>query len=498
MSNPSHPKDSHPQPDYSRKWLAMAAVATGVFLGTIDGSIINVSLPTLMEVLHTDFPTIQWVILGYLLTVTSLLLSVGRLADIQGKKKIYQLGFVIFTLGSMLCGFSPSAGWLVSFRILQAVGASMVTALGSGIITAAFPPHERGKALGIMGTIVSVGIATGPALGGLLIGTIGWRAIFFVNAPVGIIGVIMVRAFVPTDTPIGRQRFDLVGAGTLFVSLLSLLLALTLGQRLGFDATLVLALLLNFVLFLVIFLLVERKVVQPMVNLTMFHNPLFSFSLLTGFLAFVAMGGNFILPFYLQDVQGYRAVQVGLLLSVLPIMLSVTAPLSGALSDRFGTRGLATAGLFLMAITFMLLSTLQVNTSTLGYILRIAPLGIGIGLFQSPNNSAIMGTVSKDRLGIASGFLAITRTLGQTAGVAVIGTIFAARAATHAGQTIGANLDTASAAALVRGLQEAMIIVGIMMFLATLISAVGLWKKWESEPAGRGQQAQGVAPQEPA
>ena len=192
--------DSFPQADYSRKWLAMAAVSMGVFLGTIDGSIINVSLPTLMAALKTNFPTIQWVILGYLLTVTCLLLSMGRLADIQGKKKIYLIGFVVFTLGSMLCGFSPSAGWLVAFRIIQAVGAAMVMALGSGIITDAFPPHERGKALGLMGTVVSVGIATGPALGGLLLGTVGWRAIFFVNVPIGIVGVFMVRAFVRQDT----------------------------------------------------------------------------------------------------------------------------------------------------------------------------------------------------------------------------------------------------------------------------------------------------------
>jgi EmrB/QacA subfamily drug resistance transporter len=475
----------------------MAAVAMGVFLGTIDGSIINVSLPTLMEALDTDFPTIQWVILSYLLTITCLLLSMGRLADIHGKKKIYLLGFVIFTVGSMLCGISPGAGRLVAFRVLQAVGASMVMALGPGIITSVFPPHERGKALGIMGTVVSVGIATGPALGGVLIGTVGWRAIFFVNVPVGIVGVLMVRAFVPTDTPAGRQKFDFWGATVLLVSLLSLLLGLTLGQRLGFDAPIIVALLVNFVLFLAIFLLIENKIAEPMVDLTMFHNPLFSFSLLTGFISFISMGGIFILPFYLQNVLGYSAFQVGLLLSVLPVLLSVTSPLSGALSDRFGTRGLATAGLLLMAITYMLLSTLQADTSTLGYILRIAPLGIGVGMFNSPNNSAIMGAASRKRLGIASGFIAMTRTLGQITGVAVIGTIFAAQAAAYAGLAVSAELDTVPPVALVQGMQDAVIIIGVLMFVATAISAVGLWKKWENRPAEETQQAQ-VIPQEPA
>jgi len=479
--------ESFSQPDYSRKWLAMAAVSMGVFLGTIDGSIINVSLPTLMAALETNFPTIQWVILGYLLTVTCLLLSMGRLADIQGKKKIYLIGFVIFTLGSMLCGFSPGAGWLVAFRVIQAVGAAMVMALGSGIITDAFPPHERGKALGLMGTVVSVGIATGPALGGVLIGTVGWRAIFFVNVPVGIIGVFMVRAFVRQDTPAGRQKFDFFGAGALFVGLLSLLLALTLGQGMGFNSPLIWGLLANFILFLGIFLFIEKKVDQPMVDLTMFRKPTFSVGLLTGYMTFVALGGTFILPFYLQGVLGYQAAQVGLLLSVLPITLSITSPLSGMLSDRVGPRGLATAGLLVIALTFLLISTLHTDTSTLGYILRIAPLGIGFGLFQSPNNSAIMGSVIKNRLGIASGFLAMSRTLGQTTGVALFGAIFAIAAAAYAGQTGNVNVDNLPPIALVQGMHDAFIMLAIMMLIGTVISAVGLWKKWEKKPTTEAQ-----------
>jgi len=488
--------DTFPQADYSRKWLAMAAVSMGVFLGTIDGSIINVSLPTLMEALKTNFPTIQWVILGYLLTVTCLLLSMGRLADIQGKKKIYLIGFVVFTLGSMLCGFSPSAGWLVAFRIIQAVGAAMVMALGSGIITDAFPSHERGKALGLMGTVVSVGIATGPALGGLLLGTVGWRAIFFVNVPIGIVGVFMVRAFVRQDTPTGRQRFDFLGAGTMFISLLSLLLALTLGQSLGFNSLPIWGLLANFILFLAIFLFIERKVDQPMVDLTMFRKPPFSVGLLTGYMTFVALGGVFILPFYLQGVLGYSAAQVGLLLSVLPIALSITSPLSGSLSDRFGTRGLATAGLLVIALTFLLISTLQADTTTWGYILRMAPLGIGFGLFQSPNNSAIMGSVIKKRLGIASGFLAMSRTLGQTTGVALFGAIFAIAAAAYAGQTGNINVDSLPPNALVLGMHDAFIILAAMMLVGTGISAVGLWKKWETKPESENPSTSPTIPQE--
>jgi MFS family permease len=341
-----------------------------------------------------------------------------------------------------------------------------------------------------------VGIATGPALGGVLIGTVGWRAIYFVNVPVGIVGVFMVRAFVRRDIPTGHQKFDFFGAGTMFVSLLSLLLALTLGQSLGFDSLLIWGLLTNFVFFLVIFLFIESKVGQPMVDLTMFRKPPFSVGLLTGYMTFVSLGGVFILPFYLQGVLGYSAAQVGLLLSVLPITLSITSPLSGIISDRIGPRGLATAGLLVIALTFLLISTLQTDTSTLGYIFRIAPLGIGFGLFQSPNNSAIMGSVNKKRLGIASGFLAMSRTLGQTTGVALFGAIFAISAAAYAGQTGNVNIDDLPSTALVQGMHDAFIILAVMMLVGTGISAVGLWKKWDRKPEEEGQAAPQVTPQE--
>jgi EmrB/QacA subfamily drug resistance transporter len=458
----------------------MAAVGIGVFLGTIDISIVNVTLPVMMKSLGADFPTIQWVVLSYLFTLTNLMLSVGRLADIQGKKKIYHLGFVIFTLGSLLCGLAPGAGWLIAFRVVQAVGGAMVTGLGAGIVTEAFPPKERGKALGLIGTIVSVGIAAGPALGGYLVGVTGdWPVIFFVNVPVGIIGTLMVGRLVPDDTPGGGQKFDFGGAGALFISLLSLLLGLTLGQRWGFGAPTILALFGSFAISLVLFLWLETKVAQPMIDLSLFKSHLFSIGLLTGFITFIAIGGaTMILPFYLEDVQGYTTKQTGLLMSVLPVMLSFSSPASGALSDRLGTRGLATAGLLVMVAAFMVLRTLEVGTTTLGYILRVMPLGIGVGIFISPNNSAIMGAVSPQRLGIASGFLAFTRTLGQTVGIAVIGTIFAVSAAGH---SPSADLAAAGPLALTAGLQDVMLIGMLLIFATALISAGGFWLEYQAQ-----------------
>ena len=220
--------------DYRRKWHAITAVGAGVFLATVDGSIINVSLPTLVRSLDTEFAVVQWVVLGYLLTITTAMLGIGRVADIVGKKSIYMLGFIIFTVGSALCGLALSIYWLIAFRVVQAVGAAMVMALGAAILTEAFPPEERGKAMGMIGAIVSVGIVVGPALGGVIIGTFSWRWIFYVNLPVGVLGTILVARNVPDFKPAGQQRFDYWGALTLCLSLLSLLLGLTFGQQQGF------------------------------------------------------------------------------------------------------------------------------------------------------------------------------------------------------------------------------------------------------------------------
>ncbi len=230
------PDQTQSQPiDYSRKWLVMVAVGMGIFLSTVDSSIVNLALPTLVRDLNTDFPTVQWVVLGYLLTQATLMLSMGRLGDMVGKKPVYTAGFVVFTIGSVLCGMASSIYGLILFRVLQAIGSSMTSALGFAILTEAFPPNERGRALGIGSAVVSMGIVVGPTLGGLIIDALSWNWIFYVNLPVGIIGVFMVLRFVPNIKPVGKQQFDFLGGATLLISLLGFLLALTIGQNVGFG-----------------------------------------------------------------------------------------------------------------------------------------------------------------------------------------------------------------------------------------------------------------------
>jgi EmrB/QacA subfamily drug resistance transporter len=461
--------------DYSRKWFVMAAVATGIFLATIDGSIVNIALPTLVRDLGTDFATVQWVVLAYLLTLATLLLSIGRLADMKGKKPIYTLGFAIFTIGSVLCGLAPNVLGLIGFRILQAVGATMILALGMAIVTESFPPHERGKALGLSGSAVSIGIIVGPTLGGLIIEALSWHWIFFVNLPVGILGIWMVLRFVPATKPSGEGRFDFAGALALFFGLLALSLALTMGQEMGYTNTLILTMLVMAAILLAGFIVIELRVAQPMVDLRLFQNRLFSINLVTGFITFIAISGTLILtPFYLENVRGYDTRQVGLMLAVVPFVMGFVAPLSGSLSDRFGTRTISAIGLCILAIGYYALSKLDTQTSTLGYLVRFMPIGIGMGMFQSPNNSAIMGSAPRQRLGIVSGMLAVTRSLGQTTGIALMGSIWASRVIDYAGTPLPNGATSASPAAQVAGLQDTFLLITMAVLLGLGLSILGV------------------------
>lgn len=456
------------------KWLVLLSVGTGLFLATIDGSIVNVALPTLVKALNTDFSIIQWVVLAYLLTVTTLMLSIGRLGDMVGKKPLYMAGQVIFTIGSVLCGLSNNVFQLIAFRVFQAIGASMIMALSSAIVTEAFPPEERGRALGVHGTMVSIGIIAGPTIGGLILQTLSWHWIFFVNIPVGFLGIWMVQKFVPDKKPAGGQKFDFWGAAALFVSLLSLLFGLTMGQRLAFTDLRVLGLFGCGLLFLAAFIGIEMRVNQPMIDLKLFKNPLFSINLITGFLAFVASAGTiFLMPFYLQNILGYDPSRTGLLMASVPFIIGIVAPLAGGLSDRYGTRLLAAIGLLILIFGYMAVSTLSLNTSASGYVLRFILVAIGIGLFQSPNNSAIMGAVPHSRLGVASGLLSITRTMGQTVGIALLGALWAINVAGRA----GSDVSDAPLNAQVIGLQQTMCFVVVLIFIAWLLSVWAL-RQW--------------------
>lgn len=458
-----------------KKWLAMAGIGLGVFMATLDASIVNISLPTLMQELQTDFATISWVILSYVLVVTSLLLGVARLGDMFDKKKLYLTGLGLFTISSLLCGLAPTAGWLIAFRALQGIGAALTQALGTAIITEIFPASERGRALGLIGSTVSIGIAVGPPIGGLLIGLVGWRSIFLVNVPVGILTLYAINRFVPSSTTRPGQRFDALGAAILFFTLASYALGMTLGQQQGFNQPLSMALLAVAAVGLALFLYVETRVRQPMIDLRLFRNVLFSLNLLMGFLVFITMAGMFIMPFFLELVKGFSTQTVGLLMMANPIAMGLVAPVAGSLSDRYGSRGISLVGLTLIIIGCLTVSTLNQEVTALGFVARLIPFGIGQGMFQSPNNNAIMSAAPRDRLGVASGLLALSRTLGQTTGLPMMGALFASLVLTFAGLPSGTDPSTAPPAALVAGINGTYRTAAFFILGALVLAAAALW-----------------------
>ena len=467
--------ETTPVIDYSRKWLVLSAVAMGIFLATIDGSIVNVALPTLSAALGADFATVQWVVLSYLLTITTLLAVVGRLADMYGRKRLYNSGFVVFTVGSLLCGLSPSVGWLIGFRVLQGIGAALILALGLALVTEAFPPQERGRALGIAGSIVSIGIVTGPTLGGVIIENLSWHWIFFVNVPIGILGTYLVWRNIPATRPPGGQAFDFGGAATLCLGLLGILLGLTTGQQEGLTSPQALGLFVFGIFFLLALLYIQRRHPQPIIDPVLFRNRLFTVNLVTGLLVFVGLGSGVLIPFYLETVLGYSVQQVGLLLAVVPIALGIVSPISGVLSDRVGSRPISVLGLAVTLLGYLALSTLSTETTAVGFMLRYVLVGVGVGLFQSPNNSAMMGTAPRERLGVASGLLAMTRNLGQTVGIAVLGALWAALVFGAAGGPMAGGATAAPLAAQAAGLAGVSRIVAGLVGVALLVA---LWAWW--------------------
>lgn len=473
---------SPPIVDDRRKWFVLGTVSVGILLATIDGSIVNVAFPTLVAELDTTFNVIQWVSLGYLLTIATLTLGIGRLGDVIGKKAIYTVGFSVFTIGSAVCGLAPDVSWLIGFRVVQALGAVMILALGSAILIEAFPKSERGKALGWVMAAVSIGIIIGPVLGAILISSFSWRAIFLVNIPVGIVGTWMAVRFVPKTSPIPGQTFDFVGALLMSVSLFSLSLALTVGQDAGFASPGILLAFGVAAVAAVAFVVVELRVDSPMLELRLFQTPMLTVGVVTGVLVFVCLSAVFILlPFYLAGVLGFDVLAMGLLLAVAPVMMGIVSPLSGALSDRIGVRRLTLVGLTILALTYFGFLTLGTESSAIHFALLAVPYGIGIGVFQSPNNSAIMGSVPAEYVGVAGGLLHLTRLLGQIVGIAVLGSIWATRVAAASGGTLpDGGATNADPMAQVAGLHLIFLIAGVIMVLAAIIGAWGLSKEREA------------------
>lgn len=404
----------------------LVAVGVGAYMSALGGSIVNAILPVLTGAFDADVAEVQWVVTSNLLVMGGLLLSFGRLGDLRGHKTVYVWGFVVVIASSVLCGLAPSLAFLVGARALQALGAAMIIATSPAILTHAFPPAQRGRVLGIQSTAVYLGLASGPPLGGWLADALGWRSTFYVNIPVGLLALALSLRFVPPDAPSGRaEGFDLAGAAAYVLGLVALLLGLNQGHAWGWASPAVLGCLVAGLALLGAFVRIERRVPSPMLDLGLFGRRAFSAPVLSAVLNYMGTTATFFLvPFYLIQGRGLSPSQAGLVLTTQPIVMAMTASFSGALSDRTGSRILATVGMAVLALGLFLLSRLGQSTP-LGLVAgALGIVGLGVGLFTSPNNSAIMGAVPAGHRGVASGVLATARTLGNVLGIGMAGAIF--------------------------------------------------------------------------
>lgn len=418
-----------------RKWWVLASVACGTFMATLDSSIVNIALPTLTKDLGADLYKIKWVVIIYLLVITILLLPFGRLSDQVGRKRVFQAGYLTFVIGSGLCGISNSLLMLVLCRALQGVGASMLMVNGPAIITATFPVTERGTALGTLAMVVSAGLISGPSIGGFLISQWGWRSIFWVNIPIGIIGIGLVYRYVFKDLiRCERQPFDWGGALLQMVLMISLIflfdppkIAISGSDPIQVSRWIILAVTL---IFGGIFFKVESSVKAPVFDLTLLNNRTFWSANLASFLMFVSFSAvSVLMPFFLEEVLGMLPHQAGLFMTAVPLMIFVVAPISGRLSDRFGGQELSFAGALVGAVALLSMAGvfgkgIHEHVAPAAVIIGLGSIGIATGLFQSPNNNAIMSAVPTNKLGVASAFLATVRNLGLVIGTGLATGLF--------------------------------------------------------------------------
>lgn len=406
----------------AQRYRVLAAVMLGGIMGPIDASIVNVILPTIASFFGAPIATAQWVPLIYLLTISSLLLFFGRLGDILGYKRVYLAGLGCFVVTSALCGLAPNIYWLIAFRAIQGLGAGMMMSVPFAILTAVFQPHERGRALGINAISISAGLALGPTLGGLLTSLWSWRLVFLINIPIGAAALFWAAKVIP-DLKGKPGRVDIAGAVSAFISLFSFLFFINRVQRIGIGTTTAIALTAA-VIAGICFFYIESRFPHPMVNLALFKNRTFTLGTAASLLNFASQYILvFLTPFFLQRVIHYSPDKIGLLMTCSPLAVMAVAPFSGALSDRLGTRELAISGATLCTAGLAAMAFLPVDASALTVGWRLAIFGLGTGIFQSPNNSAVMGSAPRPHLGIASGILSTARNTGMSLGIASAGLI---------------------------------------------------------------------------
>ncbi len=427
---------------YKNRMIILFNVVLMTFMATLDGSIVNVALPSMAEKLSVSTKAVAWVVSSYLIVISATILIFGRLGDIKGKTNIFKYGIIIFTLGSLLCGISNSLVFLIIARAIQAIGAAATMANNQGIITHVFPSNERGKALGISGAFVALGSMAGPPIGGFIISHFSWKYIFLINVPIGIFVFFSALKNIPKSNKATEGKLDTLGSVLFAICIITLFFSLITGEDYGYSDPVILAGFATAIITFIIFIAKERRTQDPLLQLSLFHNKLFSLSIFCAYISFLSINSVMIIqPFYLQNTLNYSPAFTGLVMTVYPLVMSIVAPTSGYLSDKIGSEFLTFLGLVANSTGLFLMSTLTQHSSLYMLIIFIVIMSLGNGLFQSPNTSLIMANAPRNMLGISGSVNALIRNLGMISGTSIAILILYSRMSSKLGYQVSTYIN---------------------------------------------------------
>ncbi len=463
---------------HRRRWQLLALTSVGAFMVPLDGSIVSVALPVMGKDLHLSFTAAVWVSAAFLLTTAVLLIPAGRLADQHGLVRYYLFGITVFTFASILCAASMNDAWLIVSRIIQGGGAAFMGATSAAIVTAVFPPNERGRALGINVMAVYIGLTVGPPLGGFITDAVGWRWIFLINIPIGIIVLLWGWFMLPRSERESGPRLDWFGSVLLGAFLVCLLVPLTFSVQWGWASPATIGLLALSAVSLVAFIFHERRVESPILDLDLvLKNRLFAAANTAALLNYMALYGiGLLTAIFLELVQGRSASLTGWLLLSQPLLMAALSPFSGRLSDRIGSRVLATGGMVALAAGMVLLAFISATAPLWHVAGALVVVGLGMAAFSAPNTSAVMGSVRRDQLSQASAFLSTMRTSGQALSVALLGGIAASQLGAVGGRLLlthgggGGAVAAHAVSAYATGYQYAMLTGAALALIGAAVS----------------------------
>src|SRR5215467_7231886 len=470
----------------SHRWWSLSVASLATLLVTADAGQLSIAFPAIIAEFNADLTLASWIALVYALITASLYLPCGRLSDLFGIGKLFNAGFLLYGASALAAGWSQSSSQLIFFRALQAAGSALMMANNFALVTALFPPEERGRAMGISGGAISaLGYTLGPVLGGLLTNTFGWRANFYLSALLAFAGLAAARALLPPESykgsSVGKEPFDFSGAITFAFSISLFLLVLATAQKGAWLSSLVVIEFLAGIAALVLFIRLEQRAEFPLLDLALFRIPAFTLGNAARWISFVTMSINVLLmPFFLQLAMRLDPLQAGLLVVPTPFAMAVLAPLTGWMSERFLPERLCSLGLLLNAIAFLCLSFLSTQTTALPVVLCLSILGLGMGLFQTPNNNLLMSSLPRARLGIGSSFLSIVRSLGNSVGAALAATIVSAQLVAVTGRAslqnlagpLGTEGGTSVLAAFLQGFHYTYLTAAFLCFAGGILSAL--------------------------